>query len=43
MITKSLRVKFGKSNLIAEFRGLIAAGLGDGIKDGFSKAAQVEV
>ena len=43
MITKSLRVKFGESNLIAEFRGLIAAGLGDGMKDGFSKVAQVEV
>ena len=43
MITKSLRGKFGESNLTAEFRGLIAAGLGDGIKDGFSKAAQVEV
>lgn len=43
MITKSLRVKFGESSLVAEFRDLIAAGLGDGIKDGFSKAAQVEV
>ena len=43
MITISLRVKFGESNLIAEFRGLIAAGLGDGMKDGFSKVAQVEV
>lgn len=43
MISTSLEGKFGEYFLFAEFRGLIAAGLGDGIKDGFSLVAQVDM